>query len=82
MRGKHIDAIDTRQAHCYTITMTYPINISDKEVAKRLGVAIHVPRDWRIRNSIAPKWWDALDREGITTLRKLAAHAADKSGEQ
>lgn len=62
--------------------MTYPITLSDKEVASRLGVSIHVPRDWRIRNSIAPKYWDALDREGITTLRKLAAHAAERSAEQ
>ncbi len=62
--------------------MTYPITLSDKEVASRLGVSIHVPRDWRIRNSIAPKYWDALDREGITTLRKLAAHAAERSVEQ
>ena len=65
------------QALCYTGIMTYPINISDKEVADRLNVAIHIPRDWRIRNSISPKYWDALDREGITTLRKLAAHAAE-----
>ena len=69
-------------AFCYRPIMTYPITLSDKEVASRLGVSIHVPRDWRIRNSIAPKYWDALDREGITTLRKLAAHAAERNAEQ
>jgi hypothetical protein len=75
-------AIDMLIAVCYSAVMTYPITLSDKEVASRLGVSMHVPRDWRIRNSIAPKYWDALDREGITTLRKLAAHASERSAEQ
>jgi hypothetical protein len=65
--------------------MQYPIALPDKEIAKRLNVPMHIPRDWRLRNSIPPKYWDALDQEGVTTLRKLAAHAAslklNKNGE-
>lgn len=46
-------------------------NAKDLAVAHELGVANHMPRDWRIRNSIPPAYWSAIVAKGWATTEEL-----------
>lgn len=56
--------------------MTYPISQNDDEVAEKLGIPKHVPRDWRLRGSINQKYWLTLSQNGFATLDELARFAS------
>lgn len=46
---------------------------SDEELAAVLGVKVHQPRDWRLRDSIPPEQWLDFANHGFATLEELAA---------
>lgn len=48
---------------------------TDAEVALALQVKPHVPRDWRLRNSIPADRWDDVVAAGFSTLEELASAA-------
>ncbi len=52
----------------------------DGEIAEKIGVKPHQPRDWRIRDSIPPEHWRSFVANEWTTLEELAAAAELKPG--
>jgi hypothetical protein len=56
--------------------------VTDTVIAATLGLKAHQPRDWRLRNSIPPEYWDSFEALGWSTLAELAAAAADRKGVQ
>ena len=54
---------------------------TDGEIAARLGLKAHQPRDWRIRKSIPADQWIAFSTNGLATLEELAEAAAERKRE-